>query len=108
MLNRHGDRFLTRCFTKAERDYAGQHKRRAEHLAARFAAKEAVMKALGTGLQHGIAWTDIAVDRSASGAPFITLTGEAASTAARLGLRRWALSLSHTGTMAIASVVATG
>jgi phosphopantetheine--protein transferase-like protein len=59
MLADHGERFLERCFTPAEREYAEPARRREEHLAARFAAKEAVLKAMGTGLDDGLAWTEI-------------------------------------------------
>lgn len=107
MRVRHGDRFLDRIFTPEEQAYAlGRPRRLDEHLAARFAAKEAVLKALGTGLTEGIRWTDIAVARSSSGEPQIVLAGAAAGVAERLGARRWHLSLSHAGGMAAASVVA--
>lgn len=108
LLADHPERFRERCFTPAEQAYAKSSARETEHLAARFAAKEAALKALGTGLRHGIAWTDIEVVNDASGRPTLTLTGEAANTAARLGIRSWAVSLSHTDTMAIASVLALG
>lgn len=103
----HPDRFLDRCFTPAEVEYAkGASRRIDEHLAARFAAKEAVVKALGTGINHGISWTDIEVTRDAAGKPGITLSGQAASIADKLGAREWVVSLSHAGPMAIASVIA--
>lgn len=108
LLADHPERFRERCFTPAEQAYAKSSARETEHLAARFAAKEAVLKALGTGLRHGIAWTDIEVVNDASGRPMITLSGEAANAAVRLGIRSWAISLSHTGSMAIASVLALG
>lgn len=107
-LNDHSERFLERCFTPAERAYADQSKRRLEHLAARFAAKEAVMKALGTGWAEGIAWTDIEVEREASGRPVVVLHGPAVQRARDMGVRVWHLSLSHTGTAAVASVIASG
>lgn len=107
-LNDHSDRFLDRCFTPAERAYAEGSKRRTEHLAARFAAKEAVMKALGTGWAAGVGWTDIEVEREASGRPCVRLSGAAAEAARVMGVRRWDLSLSHTETSAIASVIASG
>ncbi len=104
----HPERFLDRCFTPAEQAYAqGSSRRLDEHLAARFAAKEAVLKALGTGLTGGIAWTDIEVTRDAAGRPGLALRGEAARHAARLSVASWILSLSHTGEMAVASVIAT-
>lgn len=83
-------------------------RRRGERYAARFAAKEAVLKALGTGLSGGITWQDIDVRRTASGAPFVEFSGIAAKKATELGLSSWRLSLSHSGGLAIASVVACG
>ena len=109
LLERHGDRFLDRCFTPAEVDYAAAHpKRRDEHLAARFAAKEAVLKALGTGRRGGIAWTDVQVGRDPLGKPYATLAGEAAAVADRLGVLDWQLSLTHTDRQASASALALG
>ena len=109
MLERHGDRFLERCYTEAERAYAdASAKRRDEHLAARFAAKEAALKAIGTGWRNGIAWTDIEVVRLPSGAPTLKVTGMAAQIAAELGVSGWLVSLSHTDTHAAASVIAIG
>lgn len=109
MLREHEGAFLTRCFTAAERDYAVANQRRtAEHLAARFAAKEAVMKALGTGLSEGIAWTDIEVTRAPSGEPGLRLAGRAAEIARERGIAAWLISLSHTEDAAIASVIALG
>lgn len=107
MRARHGERFLERVYTGAERDYAaGRPRRTDEHLAARFAAKEAVLKALGTGLTGGIRWTDIGVERDAAGRPSLTLAGAARDAAERLGAARWTLSLTHAGGFAAASVLA--
>ncbi len=106
LMSENGESFLSRCFTAAEREYAGDSRRRDEHLAARFAAKEAVMKALGTGWTAGIAWTDIEVTRDAAGVPGVRLGGAAAQVAERLGIARWRLSLSHTATVAMASAIA--
>ena len=106
MVTDHGDSFLTRCFTDSERAYAGDRKRRDEHLAARFAAKEAVLKALGTGWANGIAWTDVEVVLLPSGQPTISLDGRAAEIAQSHGITRWLVSLSHTETHALASVIA--
>jgi len=107
-VERFHDRFLERVFTEGERGYAGDGPRRDEHLAARFAAKEAVFKALGTGWAQGVGWTDIEVVREASGRPVLVLHGRARELAEALGVRRWHLSLTHTGTMAMASVFAEG
>ncbi|MFN0131571.1 MAG: holo-ACP synthase [Phycisphaerales bacterium] len=106
MLNRHGERFLERCFTPDEVRQSAGRRRRHEHLAARFAAKEAAMKALGTGWSAAVAWTDIEVAAEPSGRPTLRLHRGAADLADRLGLHRWALSLSHTDSLAIASVIA--
>jgi len=107
MLDDHAERFLERCFTPAERAYADSSlKRRVEHLAARFAAKEAALKALGTGWRSGIAWTDIEVGSDASGAPFLKVTGQAARFAGERGITSWLVTLSHTESNAVASVIA--
>lgn len=109
MLDRHGRRFLDRCFTPSEQAYCNENdRRRVERLAARFAAKEAVLKALGTGWRDGIAWTDVEVVREPSGQPGVKLQGQAADVARRLGIGAWLLSLSHTDTHAVASVIALG
>lgn len=103
-IEAHGERFLTRVYTEGELACCRQ---RIESLAARFAAKEAVAKALGAGVwRDGVAWTDIEVLRAASGAPQLLLHGAAAAIAATLGLTTWSLSLSHDRTHAIAFVVA--
>ena len=109
MLRDHGDRFAARCFTEAEREYADRaDRRRAEHYAARFACKEAVLKALGTGWKGGIEWTDIEVVRLADGRPQVRLSGRAAAIADDLGITHWHASLSHVGQAAIASVIGSG
>lgn len=108
MLDRHGHRFLERVFTEGERAYAETSKRRAEHLAARFAAKEATLKALGTGWRNGIAWTDVEVVSLPSGQPELRVHGRALELARELGVERWLVSLSHTGTQAMASVIGCG
>lgn len=108
MVEEHGERFLGRVFTPHELECAGDGPRRDEHLAARFAAKEAVLKALGTGWAAGIGWTDVEVRREDSGRPGIVLSGHAARVAEGQGLRHWAVSLSHTEGLAIASVIGRG
>lgn len=105
----HGSTFLDRCFTEGEQAYAESAPRvRAERYAARFAAKEAVLKAFGTGLREGIAWTDMDIVRNDLGAPSIVLTGEAAEFATSLGITAWRISISHTAELAMASVIAIG
>lgn len=109
MLERYGERFITRCFTQAERDYCDQRPaRRAEHYAARFAAKEAVVKALGTGFRSGIGWTQIEIRREPAGGPCIELCGSAKRVADEKGVSAWRVSLSHTRDYATASVIAVG
>ncbi|MCB9838853.1 MAG: holo-ACP synthase [Phycisphaeraceae bacterium] len=108
-LTDHPERFRERCFTENERAYALAHPRReSQHLAARFAAKEATLKAIGTGWRDGIAWTDIEVRLLPSGAPTLHVGGKAGEIAAQLGITGWLVSLSHTDTHAIASVIALG
>lgn len=108
MLEEHGERFLSRCFTTGERGYSEPRKRAAEHLAGRFAAKEAVLKAIGTGWRSGIAWTDIEVHLLPSGQPEVELHRMAASAALQLGIIEWKLSISHTEGYAVASVIGSG
>jgi holo-[acyl-carrier protein] synthase len=109
MLVEHGSRFRQRCFTSAEQAYAeAAAGRRAERYAVRFACKEAVLKALGTGWRDGIAWTDIAVVHEPSGRPGVELGGRCAEIAADLGVRRWHVSLTHAGAYAAASALACG
>jgi len=99
---RHGQRFYDRFFTQAEQNYCGT---RQEAYAARFAAKEAVAKALGTGIGV-IGWTDIEIVNDSNGMPELKLHGAAATLSEELGLVEWSISLSHTHEQAIASVVA--
>lgn len=108
MLERHSDRFLERCFTAPEAAYADSSRRRVEHLAARFAAKEAALKALGTGLRDGMSWTEIEVVLQPSGQPTLEIRGRTAEVATGMGITRWLVSLSHTEQSAVASVLAVG
>ena len=105
-LAHHGDRFLHRVFTPGEQALCAG---RTESLAARFAAKEAVAKALGTGIwREEVAWTDIEILRAANGEPLLLLHNAAARHAVARGIREWSLSLSHDRTHAIAFVVGVG
>lgn len=109
LVTRHGERFLQRCFTADEIAYCRRGRKRFhEHLAARFAAKEAVLKALGTGRRHGITWTDVAVVRLPTGEPTVQLANVAADVARARGVVTWHLSLTHVTGIAAASVVAVG
>jgi len=107
LVEDHGDRFVKRCFTESEALYAANRRRRIEHLAGRFAAKEAILKALGTGWQRGIGWTDAEVIRLPSGQPQVAVHGECKKIADAMGIGRWWISISHTETYAMASVIAT-
>ena len=102
VVERWGERFLRRIYTRGELAYC---RGRAPQLAARFAAKEAMMKALGTG-RRGVDWRDIEVLRCQSGRPFIQLQGRASKVAERLAISQVALSLSHSRDYAVASVLA--
>ena len=104
-LDRFGERFLDRVFTKAEQAYCLRKRNAAESLAARFAAKEAGAKALGTGISRGVSWLDIEVVREPGGRPRLRFLGNAQNIADRLGVVRVALSLAHTGEISVASVV---
>jgi len=99
---------LERLFTCEEREYCLSKKDPAPHLAVRFASKEAFLKALGTGLRHGICWHDVAVVRDASGKPGLSLGGEAARLFEEHGHRRHLLTCSHDGEYALATVVFEG
>jgi holo-[acyl-carrier protein] synthase len=104
-IERFGDRFLQRVYTPAEILYCDSKANRAERYAARFAAKEAAMKAIGTGWNHGVRWLDCEVTRLPGGRPTLTFHGKAAEFSARLGVKYAALSLSHTAEQAIAQVI---
>lgn len=107
-LEKHEESFLTKCFTELEVRDSGDSARKAEHLAARFAAKEAALKAIGTGWSQGVSWTDVETVRLDSGKPELRVSGRAKEIADSMGIDRWFVSLSHTGSDAIASVIAEG
>lgn len=104
-LERFGKRFLDRVYTAAEQAYCLRKRNAAESLAARFAAKEAGAKALGTGISRGVSWLEIEVVREPGGRPAIRFHGRAAEIARHLGVANVALSITHTGTLSMASVV---
>lgn len=104
-IARFGERFLRRVFTDAEIRYCDSKVNKAERYAARFAAKEAALKATGTGLRMGISWREVEVTRLPGGRPAIAFHGVAAQFAAKLGMKRAHLSLSHTKEHAIAYVI---
>jgi len=103
-IARFGDRFLTRVFTAEEIAYCQRKKNSAESFAARFAAKEAGAKALGTGIQHGVTWKELEVRRQPGHRPNLYFTGRAREIAAELGVRHISLSLTHSTTSAMAAV----
>lgn len=105
MIDRHGERFLTRVFTEHELGYCRGRAREVEHLAGRFAVKEAVLKVLGTGWRNGIAWTDVETINAPSGEPSVRLTGRCREIADEKGLSRILISISHIKTHAIASAI---
>jgi len=106
MIQRHGERFVNRVFTPAERAYAKANKNEIEKLSGRFAAKEAVLKLIGTGWRGKIAWTDIEIINNASGQPGVTIGGEVKKIADELGIEQISVSITHTANFAIASAVA--
>ncbi|HEX9761306.1 MAG TPA: holo-ACP synthase [Candidatus Acidoferrales bacterium] len=104
-MARRGRAFLERIFTPAEIAYCERHRNRAERYAGRFAAKEAAMKALGTGWRKGVRWVDIEVKRNPGGRPSLELHGVAAEFARKLGVRHIALTITHSGNTALAQVI---
>ena len=107
MIADHGGHFLKRTYTEAEVAYARRRKKGFEEtLAGRFAAKEAVMKVLGTGWREGVAFSGIEILNSPEGKPQVVLHGKTAEKAASLGIRSWHISITHSEDLAIASAVA--
>jgi holo-[acyl-carrier protein] synthase len=105
-MDRFGDRFLERIFTAGEIAYCKRKKNAAESFAARFAAKEAGAKALGTGISRGVTWKEFEVRREPSGRPALHFSGRAAELAAGIGVKKVQLSLTHSRELAMAVVVA--
>ncbi len=104
-VTRHGAPFLERIYTTREVAYCESHKNKFERYAARFAAKEAAMKALGTGWRRGVRWRDIEVARDPSGKPTLHLEGAARQIADHLGVKNISLTISHSGNLALAEVI---
>lgn len=103
-IERYGERFVRRIFTPAEISYCRRKKNSAESFAARFAAKEAGAKALGTGIQQGVTWTELEVRRAPGQRPTLHFSGRALKRAQKLGVKHVSLSLTHTLALAFASV----
>jgi holo-[acyl-carrier protein] synthase len=103
-IERYGERFLRRVFTAEEIAFCRRKARAAESFAARFAAKEAGAKALGTGIQHGVTWKELEVRRLPGQRPTLHLHGRARAIAGQLGVQHVSLSLTHTAELAMASV----
>jgi len=104
-IERFGARFIERIYTPAEIAYVERKANRYERYAARFAAKEAGMKAIGTGWRHGVKWQDFEVANLPSGKPTLRLHGVAARVADKLGVRNVSLSLTHTAELGMAHVI---
>jgi holo-[acyl-carrier protein] synthase len=107
-LERHGERFTKKIFTDAEIAYCERFKNRAERYAARFAAKEAAFKALGTGWREGIRWLDVEVVHLPSGKPELVLRGRAEELARNMGVTRMSVSISHSDRYVVALVLFEG
>ena len=107
ILGRHEERFLRRILTPREIDYVRGKRHEVQHIAGRFAAKEAILKVLGTGWRAGISWKDMEILNDALGKPEVKLSGGCAAIAARLGIARVLVSISHTEDFATASAIAT-
>ncbi len=104
-IERYGRRFIERIYTRAEIAYVERKANRYERFAARFAAKEAGMKAIGTGWRHGVRWQDFEVSNLPSGKPTLLLHGQAKHFAEALGVKSVALSLTHTAELGMAHVI---
>ena len=104
-IRRFGGRFLRRVYTEAEVSYCQSKGNPYERFAGRFAAKEAAMKAIGTGWRRGVTWRDFEVTREISGRPVMRLSGVAAKVAGQLGAKHALVSITHSKTLAIAQVI---
>jgi holo-[acyl-carrier protein] synthase len=105
IVEKQKDRFLSRVFTLEEQRFCNMHRDPAPHFAARFAAKEAVFKALGTGWAKGVKWVDVEVRREGREAPLLALYGEALKISQSLGARKSHISLSHSDNWALAMAI---
>jgi holo-[acyl-carrier protein] synthase len=108
MIDKHGETFLARVFTQGEIDYCSGRKAANQHFAGRWAAKEAVLKALGTGWAHGIQWTDVEVLNQQGGKPNVNLRGRAHEICLQQGISEMMISISHCRNYAVAYATAVG
>lgn len=108
MIERHGDTFLNRVFTETENEYCGSKKNKEQHYAGRWAAKEAVMKTLGTGFIKGIGWKNIEVINLQSGKPTIVISGGVEQHAGEMGIDEILITISHSREFATATAIALG
>lgn len=108
MIERHGELFINRVYTEHEIEYCGTRKAATQHYAGRWAAKEAVLKALGTGWRKGISWRDIEVHNEPGGAPKVRLRGGARDVLEKSGIRAMHISISHCRSFATATAIAEG
>jgi holo-[acyl-carrier protein] synthase len=108
MIERHGELFITRVYTEAEIEYCSARKAATQHYAGRWAAKEAVLKALGTGWRRGISWRDIEIRNDRQGAPTVHLRAGARDVMERAGIRSLHVTISHCRSYAVSYVVAEG
>jgi len=108
MIERHGELFITRIYTPAEIEYCQSRKQATQHFTGRWAAKEAILKALGTGWIKGISWRDIEVRNEPGGKPVVALRGGAKEVVERLGIAQILVSISHCHTHAMAYAIAIG
>lgn len=106
MIERHGELFITRVYTEGEIEYCSARKAATQHYAGRWAAKEAVLKALGTGWRRGISWRDIEIRNNRQGAPMVHLRAGARDVMEKAGIQRLHVSISHCRSFAVAHVVA--
>jgi len=107
-IGRHGERFIRRIYTQSEIAYVERKANRFERYAGRFAAKEAGMKAIGTGWKRGVSWQDFEVSNVPSGRPTLRLHGEAARLAEKMGVKSISLSITHTAHLGMAHVILEG
>jgi holo-[acyl-carrier protein] synthase len=108
MIERHGELFITRVYTPHEIQYCQSRKLATQHFAGRWAAKEAILKALGTGWRRGISWRDVEVRNEPGGRPTVALRGGARDVVEQLGITRMLISISHCRSHATAYALAQG